>query len=82
VRNPHDATDFKRQAQAAGAPVGAIEAVSRYLRSNRFEAAFGTTRGIAMQCGVSNAAVVRAAQQLGYSGFRELRQALRQSLGA
>jgi len=59
---------------------GAVAHVVAYLYDNRLEAAFGTTRKIAAQCGVSNATVVRASQWLGYRGFRELREALRTTL--
>jgi len=56
-------------------PKGRI--ISRYILENPRRAVFMTTRELAATCGVSEATVVRFVSQLGYQGFGEFRQALR-----
>jgi DNA-binding MurR/RpiR family transcriptional regulator len=59
---------------------GANAIVANYIRDNRLEASMETARQISARLGVSDATVVRAAQRLGFRGFKELRDALRKSL--
>ena len=59
---------------------GAHAVVAEFIVGNRFDVATGTTRSIAGRCGVSNATVVRTARLLGYAGFKELREAARESI--
>jgi len=54
--------------------------VVNFLLERPFEVAFGTTGTIALRCETSRATVVRSARSLGYDGFVELRDAIRQSL--
>jgi DNA-binding MurR/RpiR family transcriptional regulator len=79
MRKPSEAAQFRSPTAIDAELRGAQAVVANYLRDNRADVAFGTTRGIAARCGVSNATVVRTAQLLGYSGFKELREATRKS---
>jgi DNA-binding MurR/RpiR family transcriptional regulator len=55
-------------------------AVAAYLRRNPLAGALSTADQLARTVGVSKAAVVRFAVRLGYPGFTELREHLRQQL--
>jgi DNA-binding MurR/RpiR family transcriptional regulator len=49
------------------------EKIIKYLRRRLYELPFHTSESLAIQVGVSRAAVVRLAHKLGYEGFVELR---------
>lgn len=51
--------------------------LARYVTENPRKAVFMRTRGLAEACGTSEATVVRFVTQLGYSGYGEFIQALR-----
>lgn len=51
--------------------------ISEYLLENSRKAVFMTTRELAEACDISEATVVRFVAQLGYSGYSEMQQALR-----
>jgi DNA-binding MurR/RpiR family transcriptional regulator len=55
-------------------------ALSAYLRRNPLAGALSTAEQLARSVGVSKAAVVRFAARVGYPGFTELREHLRQQL--
>jgi DNA-binding MurR/RpiR family transcriptional regulator len=54
--------------------------IVEYLRERPDELAFHTSKSLAVEVGVSQAAVIRLACKLGYGGFTELREAARQEL--
>src|SRR3712207_207342 len=54
--------------------------IVEYLRKHPDELAFHTSKSLAVEVGVSQAAVIRLARKLGYGGFTELRDAARQEL--
>ncbi len=54
--------------------------IVEYLREHPDELAFHTSKSLAVEVGVSQAAVIRLARKLGYGGFTELRDAARQEL--
>ncbi len=70
----------RSQTKPDAQPRGANAIVANYIRDHRLDASMETARQISARLGVSNATVVRAAQHLGFSGFKELRDALRKSL--
>ena len=55
--------------------------ISEYLFENPRKAVFMTARELAAACGISEATVIRFVAQLGYKGYSEMQQALRQSHG-
>jgi DNA-binding MurR/RpiR family transcriptional regulator len=61
-------------------PKGKI--LADYIRANPRKAVFMTTRELGAACGVSESTVVRFAEQLGFSGYGELIQALRDHVDA
>ena len=76
-----ESMSFPRRLDACAASLSANDvAVATYLRSNPLAGALSTADQLARAVGVSKAAVVRFAARLGYSGFTELREHLRQQL--
>jgi DNA-binding MurR/RpiR family transcriptional regulator len=74
-------TPFLRRLDAAVASLSSNDvAVAAYLRRNPLAGALSTADQLARCVGVSKAAVVRFAARLGYAGFTELREHLRQQL--
>jgi DNA-binding MurR/RpiR family transcriptional regulator len=71
--------DFMRRAQAAEASFSPNDAIiADFVRRNPLVVALSTAAQLARHTGVSKAAVVRFATRLGYPGFSELRDELRQ----
>jgi DNA-binding MurR/RpiR family transcriptional regulator len=71
--------DFLRRAQAAEASFSPNDAtIADFVRRNPLVVALSTAAQLARHTGVSKAAVVRFATRLGYPGFSELRDELRQ----
>jgi len=78
---PLGPTSFLRRLDASAATLSANDtAVAAYLRRNPLAGALSTADQLARAAGVSKAAVVRFAVRLGYPGFTELREHLRQQL--
>jgi DNA-binding MurR/RpiR family transcriptional regulator len=74
-------TSFLRRLDASAARLSSNDAaVAAYLRRNPLAGALSTADQLAHGAGVSKAAVVRFAVRLGYPGFTELREHLRQQL--
>lgn len=72
---------FLRRLDAVAASLSANDAaVAAYLRRNPLAGALSTADQLARAVGVSKAAVVRFAVRLGYPGFTELREHLREHL--
>ena len=71
--------DLLRRVQTAEASFSPNDAaIAAFVRRNPFVLALSTADQLARQTGVSKAAVVRFAARLGYPGFTELRDDLRQ----
>jgi DNA-binding MurR/RpiR family transcriptional regulator len=74
-------TSFLRRLDTSAASLSSNDlAVAAYLRRNPLAGALSTAEQLARGAGVSKAAVVRFAVRLGYPGFTELREQLRQQL--
>ena len=54
-----------------------VERVLRFALEHPSEIAFGTARGLASQCDVSNATIARAASLFGFQNFHEFRELFR-----
>jgi DNA-binding MurR/RpiR family transcriptional regulator len=71
--------NFLRRLNAAEASFSANDAaIATFLRHNPLAVALSTAEQLARSVGVSKAAVVRFAGRVGYPGFTELREELRQ----
>jgi DNA-binding MurR/RpiR family transcriptional regulator len=54
-----------------------VERVLRFALEHPAEIAFGTARGLASRCGVSNATIARAALLFGFRNFHDFRELFR-----
>jgi DNA-binding MurR/RpiR family transcriptional regulator len=81
MRPPQDLAELKemiakRQIQV---PVK-LQRVLQHVLENPADAAFSNTRSLARNCEVSNSTVVRAAEALGFDGFKGFRELFRREL--
>jgi len=74
-KTPHPIAQKIETCQDKLTPKGRL--VSDYLIENPRKAVFMTARELAAACGISEATVVRLVAQLGYNGYSDMQQALR-----
>ena len=77
-RRPYPVTEALRERLGSLTPKGKI--LGEYICQNPRKAIFMTTKELAEACGVSEATVVRFVTQLGYKGYGEFLQDLRETV--